>query len=107
MKTISFEYVKQRITLFSDTVFGKNRPFTAPLHHLKKEVDEAIESGELEEFVDMQLLILDAFRMKYPDLSTEYLLRACDKKIDKLYKRKWGVPDKNGVVEHIRKGDEN
>lgn len=100
-KTI--EEIKDMIAAFSDEKFGKERPFTAPLHHLKKEVDEAIESGEIEEFVDMQLLLLDAYRKRFPDFPVQTLLNCCREKIEiALPKRKWGVPDENGVVEHIR-----
>lgn len=100
MKTL--EFVKNRIASFSDEKFGTERPFTAPLHHMKKEVEEAIESGEIEEFVDIQLLLLDAFRKRFPDFDAQTLIECCNEKIDALYKRKWGNPDENGVVEHIR-----
>jgi len=97
--------LKNAIAEFSDTSFGKERPFTAPLHHLKKEVDEAIESGELEEFADMQLLLIDAFRKRFPDSSTAMLLDSCMQKVKICKERKWGKPDENGVVEHIRDVD--
>jgi len=96
------ESIKNQIAEFSDKTFGSERPFTAPLHHLHKEVDEAIESGEIEEFVDMLLLLLDAYRKRFPDFTTETLLKCCQEKIPNLYNRKYGKPDENGVVEHIR-----
>lgn len=42
MKTL--EFVKNRIAAFSDEKFGAEGSFTAPLHHMKKEVEEAIEN---------------------------------------------------------------
>lgn len=99
----TLEEIKNMVAKFSDETFGTERPFTAPLYHLKKEVDEAIESGEMEEFVDMQLLLLDAFRKRFPELTTQDLLDFCHEKITVvLPARRWGKPDKNGVFEHIR-----
>ena len=99
----SIEQIKEMIAAFSDEKFGSDRPFTAPLHHLKKEVNEAIESGEIEEFVDMQLLLLDAYRKRFPDFPVQTLLNCCEEKIViTLSKRTWGKPDENGVIEHIR-----
>ena len=100
------EAVRNRIADFSDKQFGKNRPFTAPLHHMKKEIKEAIDSGELEEFADILLLLLDSFRKRYPRAHTDKLLRAALRKINVCKKRKWGKPDKNGVFEHIRRKNE-
>jgi hypothetical protein len=99
----TIEDIKDLIAKFSDDKFGVDRPFTAPLHHLKKEVSEAIESGDMEEFVDIQSLLLDAYRKRFPELTVQDLIDACKEKITvTLPKRKWGKPDKNGVVEHIR-----
>ena len=99
----TLEDIKNLIADFSDETFGEGRPFTAPLYHLKKEVDEAIETGAIEEFVDMQCLLLDALRKRYPEMSTQEFLEFCKEKITVvLPARTWGNPDKNGVVEHIR-----
>jgi hypothetical protein len=99
----TIEDIKNLVAQFSDHTFGEERPFTAPLYHLKKEVDEAIESGAMEEFVDMQCLLLDAFRKRFPELTTQDLLDFCQEKITVvLPARSWGKPDKNGVIEHIR-----
>jgi len=103
----NLDYIMAKIAKFSDTKFGVDRTFTAPLYHLKKEVDECIESGEIEEYVDMQLLLLDSYRKRFPDFDTQILLNCCEEKIETLYKRKWGLPDENGVVEHIRKEVDN
>lgn len=100
----TLEDIKNLVAKFSDETFGEERPFTAPLYHLKKEIDEAIENGEMEEFVDMQLLLLDAFRKRYPNLTAQDLLDFCKEKIEVILpSRRWGKPDRNGVIEHIRK----
>lgn len=99
---ITLEGIKTSIAEFSDRVFGIDRPYTAPLYHLKKEVDETIESGDVEEYADMLLLLLDSFRKKHPDKTTEDLLNVSYAKIVKCEDRQWGKPDKNGVIEHIR-----
>lgn len=99
----NLEDIKNLVADFSNQTFGEDRPFTAPLYHLKKEVDEAIESGDLEEFVDMQCLLLDAFRKRFPEMTTQEFLEFCKEKITVvLPARTWGKPDKNGVIEHIR-----
>ena len=97
------ENIKNLIAEFSDRVFGVDRPYTAPLYHLKKEVDETIIDGELEEYADMMLCLLDSFRKKHPDKTTLDLMCACHFKLAKLEERQWGKPDENGVIEHIRK----
>lgn len=73
-----------------------------PLHHLEKEVKEAIESGEEEEFADMQLLILSAFRLRFPDKTVFDLIDMCFSKLNKCESREWGEVNELGFVEHIR-----
>lgn len=96
----SLEDIKCIIADFSDRVFGKDRPYTAPLHHLKKEVDETIEDGDIFEYADCLLLLLDSYRKKFPDKSTDELLEACKQKMEINEKREWGEPDDNGVYLH-------
>lgn len=97
---------------FSNKTFGVNRSFIGPLNHLKKEIKEVIESnnsdihdphnGALMEFADCLLLLLDAFRLRHPDLTPQDLLRTCLNKIKINEKREWGKPNSDGSVEHIR-----
>lgn len=97
---------------FSNKTFGEKRPFTGPLNHLKKEIQEVIESnnsdihdphnGALMEFADCMLLLLDGFRLRHPDLTVQDLLRTCLNKIKINEKRQWGTPNADGSVEHIR-----
>jgi hypothetical protein len=99
----NLEDIKNLIAKFSDDTFGTERPFTAPLYHLKKEIEEAVESGAMEEFVDMLCLLLDAYRKRFPELTTQDLLDFCREKIEVvLPARTWGKPDQHGVIEHIR-----
>ena len=100
---MTLDELMKRVAEFSDTTFGTDRPFTAPLYHLKKEVDEAIESGEHSEFADCLMLVLDAYRKKFPNSSTDNLIQEASRKVDICYTREWGAPDENGVREHIRK----
>jgi len=65
--------------------------------HLKKEVDELAESHDAEEAADCLILLLHhAHRCGYD------LMSWADWKFQINKKRKWGEPDQNGVVEHIR-----
>jgi len=99
------DIIRARISEFSNVKFGQ-RPYTAPLHHMSKEVLEAIESGEAEEYADILLLLLDSWSKRFPGSSTDELLHAAESKIDILWTRKYGEPDENGVYEHIRTEDE-
>lgn len=94
------ELVKMMIADFSDRTFGKDRPFSAPLWHMKKEIDECLETPTLEEYSDLQLLLLDSFRKAHEDKSVDELFDASMDKISVLKKREWGEPDENGVIEH-------
>lgn len=98
----NLQIIVDDIAKFSDETFGVDRPFTAPLHHLKKEVDEVIESGELEEYADCLLLLCDSFRKRHPELDADDLIESAYQKIKVCRQRTWGKPDQNGVIEHIR-----
>lgn len=64
--------------------------------HLKREVEELAESHDPEEAADCFILLLGhAHRCGY-DLMTQ-----AKKKFEKNKKRKWGKPDKDGVIEHL------
>ena len=99
---ITLEKIRKETNKFADATFGKDRPYTSPLHHLKKEVDELIESGDIMEYADCVLLLLDSFNKKYPYFHTDYLLENCVKKIEINKTREWGKPDKNGIISHIK-----
>jgi NTP pyrophosphatase (non-canonical NTP hydrolase) len=108
---------------WSDGTFGEAQRTIPILHHLKKEVPEAIEAvrqkekvehdasvgvGEFYrksnkaalEFADCFMLILDA--ASHFGLSASDLLQVTKIKLEINKDRKWGKPDENGVVEHIK-----
>ena len=103
---------------WSDTTFGKEQRNPAIAYHLKKEVPELIEAiekysekvhvGEEQrgdvhkvgfEFADCFMLLLDS--ASHFGLTAGNLLWYTEEKLKVNKERKWGVPDENGVVEHI------
>jgi len=111
------------VSEWSDSKFGKENRTLPIIHHLKKEVKELIEAIEeaesLEvdciidveyyyeqvekakiEFVDCFMLLIDG--IKHFGISEEELFKLSRIKFDINRNRKWGKPDKNGVVEHIK-----
>lgn len=101
--------IMNEIAEWSDATFGEGQRTVPILHHLKKEVDEAIEvcsnmpkgtpDAKLE-FADMLMLVLDA--ATHFDIDAEELIMYTKQKLEINKKRRWGVPDSNGVVEHLR-----
>lgn len=89
---------------FSLKTFGsaKDRPFSGPLNHLKREIDEAIESGDISEFADMFLLLIDGFHRRFPSNNADSMIAAARKKLEINKARKWGKMDSEGVSEHIK-----
>lgn len=53
------------------------------------------------EFADVFMLLLDAARKR--GFMAEDLIQVTRLKLEVNRRREWGKPDKNGVVEHIRK----
>jgi NTP pyrophosphatase (non-canonical NTP hydrolase) len=111
------------ISEWSDSTFGDAQRNPGIVYHLKMEADELIEAldksallgadlsvgiGEYGrqvkktkmEFADCFMLLLDS--ASHFHLSAEELIETTRKKLEINKKRKWGKPDKNGVVEHIR-----
>lgn len=110
------------IAEWSDATFGYGQRNPAILHHLIKEVPELIEAIEKyqkgnnlktpykeanellkdvwEEYADCFMLLIDS--ANHFGLSAERLLYNTKKKLEVNKKRKWGKPDENGVVEHIK-----
>lgn len=80
------------------------------LKHLEKEIKELIDITQenpeinekmLMEYADCFILILNSARSQ--GLSMEDIYQASVKKMEINEQRQWGIPDENGVVEHIRK----
>ena len=94
----------KEIVTWQDKTFGEATP-QSKLAHLDEELielKEAIEAGSADqylEFADCFLLLFGAAAkagMSYDDIC-----EAIDSKMEINKKRKWGKPDKNGVVKHI------
>jgi predicted house-cleaning noncanonical NTP pyrophosphatase (MazG superfamily) len=95
------QYFQTIVGEWSDQKFGENREPTALLNHLKKEVDEIIrEPYDLEEYADAFMLLVDAARLAGFNMTDVF--NAMWLKFEKNKNREWGLPDENGVVEHIR-----
>ena len=114
------------IKKWSDETFGKYRSASPMAYHLKKEVDELIGALErlyegtytnsditavgvqelmkkneriLYELADCLTLVMDC--ASHVQIDMQSLISASEKKLEINKKRKWGVPDENGVVEYI------
>lgn len=117
------EILMNDIAAWSDATFGNGQRNPAIAYHLKKEVDELIEAlektnalacdesvgiGEFGrqikrtkmEFADCFMLLLDS--AYHFGINTEGLINLAREKLRINKTRKWGNPDKNGVVEHIK-----
>lgn len=113
----------ERVTNWQDKTFGHATPMSK-LAHLKKELFELeanLDAHNSPEFNDIEKTIIsretweeyaDCFLLLYGSaakfgMSWDDINLAISRKMDKNEKRKWGKPDKDGVVEHIEEGNEN
>ena len=82
------------------------------LHHLAEEFieltmdlkDDADEEDVKKEFADCFILLFgaaDSYGMSYEDIC-----QAIEDKMNINYKRNWGKPNENGVVNHIKDSNE-
>ena len=91
---------------WSDKTFGHSwgdgdKAGIGSLYHLREEVDELIDNpSDQEEWADVLTLILDAARRR--TISAADLISWSYEKLFKNKKRKWGKPDANGVVHHLK-----
>lgn len=98
---------------FSDETFGTGNRNPAIAMHLREEVEElidALKKGKgsdpdkrhqlLFEYADCFILLLDSLRSC--GFSTYDLIAASRAKMKINRKRKWGKPDKNGIIKHIK-----
>lgn len=86
----------------NEKLFGPNRSYKGALNHLGLEVQEALESGEQEEFIDCFFLILDAYRCRFPNHTAKDFQDAAWKKLHKNLKREWKPLNDQGFSEHIK-----
>ena len=89
------------INTWSTATFGEDHQRFSPIvHHLKKEVQELLDTdGDEMEFADCMMLLLDAAKVK--GICGSKVLALTEQKLEINKKRTWGKPDENGVVEHI------
>lgn len=109
------------IQAWSDATFGELQRTPGIINHLKKEVSELSDAVELYqqnntcvdaqtsnallrsvffEFADCFMLLLDA--AKHMEISADVLMFFTRQKLEINKNRKWGKPDANGVVEHVK-----
>lgn len=87
---------------FVEKAFPDITDWRAPLNHMAEEVQEAIQSGEEEEFADILLLLLSSFRLRFPEGDVGYLLHIAHEKMAVNEKRKWGAKEAGGHRKHIK-----
>jgi hypothetical protein len=110
------------ISEWSDETFGNGQRNPAIAYHLKKEINELIQALEKKklfdeddsisveeymkhihktsfEFADCFMLLLDS--ATHYGITAYELFDVTRQKLEINRKRKWGVPDENGVVEHL------
>lgn len=93
--------------------FGEATPFSKLAHliqeivELKDAIEETYKNPNLETFNDARMEYADCFMLLFGSassygLSYQEICDAIDKKHDINLSRKWGEPDENGVVKHIK-----
>jgi len=100
MDETPLSYFQKSVGVWGDATFP-NADIKAKVCHLKKEVKElenaSTECGIAEETADCFLLLLHIAHKSNFDL-----LAAAQIKMIVNRKRKWGKPDNDGVIEHVR-----
>ena len=93
-------HLQARVASWSIITFGSERPPSAPLNHLLKEVQEAIDKPtDIVEYADCLLLLLDAAAKA--GFNTNDLIEASFHKLRICEQHEWAEADENGVREHI------
>lgn len=98
---LSLKNFDRKHSEFTNRVFPQITDFRGPLKHMKKEVKEAIASGEPEEFADILMLLLSSFRLRFPLCNTDDLLKAAAAKLEICEGRDWKMNDQ-GFAEHVK-----
>lgn len=100
-----------QITQWQKDTFPEATPLSK-IHHLQQEVEELkvefIKDGMgVQEVFHRRLEFADCFLLLYgaaaaDGMSYQDIQQALYKKMEINYKRKWGKPDENGVVNHLK-----
>lgn len=92
----AFDTMQRVIGEWGDRTFKKSS-VRSVLKHFEKEVKELLGSRKPVEAADCVMLLIHFAHKKKFSLYDEIV-----KKFEINQKRKWGKPDKDGVVEHVR-----
>jgi hypothetical protein len=93
--------LQDEITTWADSTFGGNRKPKSVIAHLAKEVMELYDDPtDLSEYADVLILTLNAAKLAGYDVNL--LVLGIEAKMIINKQRKWGKPDNNGVIEHIK-----
>ena len=95
----------EKITKWQKETFP-NATAMSKLHHLKEEIEEL--QSDLEnkrfyrnlEFADCFLLLFGCAAAD--GFTYEAICDSIEQKMELNFKRKWGTPDENGVVKHLK-----
>ena len=95
----------KEITEWQKETFKKATPLSK-LAHLKQEIEE-LETDLINDNKERRLEFADCFLLLFgaaqaDGMSYEDIINCIDEKFQIVKKRKWGKPDKNGVVNHIK-----
>ena len=102
------QQIMDNIKEWSDATFGEMQRTPGMVAHLKKEVDELAkevaqndnELGIQIELADCLMLLLDV--ASHSGIDAESLLFEVEHKLGINKIRKWGEPNTNGSIEHIK-----
>jgi len=94
---IKNENLQEEIGGWANKVFGKGQTTIGIINHLIKEVCELRDSNEPDEAADCLILLFQHAHENGYDL-----LKETQKKHKINTQRKWGKPDKYGVIEHLK-----
>lgn len=88
---------------WADETFGGGRNPRPILNHLRREVDEAIaDPFDPMEYADILLLLVDAARNA--GITGDEMIDYAYRKLEINKSRKWGSPNPDGSIEHIKEG---
>jgi Protein of unknown function (DUF550) len=95
-----WQSLQDDIGIFTDKTFGASTPESKARHLSEEALEAAADPSDIIEWADCLILLLDGVRRA--GYSTQDLYDAVQRKMEINRNRKWGAPDENGVVRHIR-----